>query len=112
MAAFNIQEALTWKEKIEIVIDQVEFSSFLLFLFVLSLGGLQSQLILFCFLDGDNLICFHLHEFGIMTNQIFDDVDVQHQDSLVANGNKYISFEYKPGMDNGRNASSSDHESQ
>lgn len=57
MAAFNIQEALTWKEKIEIVIDQ-------------------------------------------------------HQDSLVANGNKYISFEYKPGMDNGRNASSSDHESQ
>ncbi|KAK3037636.1 hypothetical protein RJ639_030413 [Escallonia herrerae] len=57
MAAFNIQEALIWKEKIESVIDQ-------------------------------------------------------HQESLVANGNKYHSFEYKSGMDNGRNASSSDHESQ
>ncbi|KAJ4829432.1 Protein ENHANCED DISEASE RESISTANCE 2 [Turnera subulata] len=56
MAAFNIQEALIWKEKIEFVIDQ--------------------------------------HE------------------SQVANGNKYISFEYKSGMDNGRTASSSDHESQ
>ncbi|XP_037495822.1 protein ENHANCED DISEASE RESISTANCE 2 isoform X1 [Jatropha curcas] len=57
MAAFNIQEALIWKEKIEFVIDQ-------------------------------------------------------HQESQVANGNKYISFEYKSGMDNGRTASSSDHESQ
>ncbi|KAL6349702.1 hypothetical protein AAG906_041109 [Vitis piasezkii] len=57
MAAFNIQEALLWKEKIESVIDQ-------------------------------------------------------HQDLQVANGNKYISFEYKSGMDNGRAASSSDHESQ
>ncbi|XP_044466195.1 protein ENHANCED DISEASE RESISTANCE 2-like [Mangifera indica] len=57
MAAFNIQEALIWKEKIEHVIDQ-------------------------------------------------------HQDSQVANGNKYISFEYKSGMDNGRTASSSDQESQ
>ncbi|XP_075640847.1 protein ENHANCED DISEASE RESISTANCE 2 isoform X1 [Castanea sativa] len=57
MAAFNIQEALLWKEKIEFVIDQ-------------------------------------------------------HQGSQVANGNKYVSFEYKPGMDNGRTASSSDRESQ
>lgn len=57
MAAFNIQEALIWKEKIESVIDQ-------------------------------------------------------HQESLVANGNKYHSFEYKSGMDNGRNGSSSDRESQ
>ncbi|XP_031282490.1 protein ENHANCED DISEASE RESISTANCE 2 isoform X2 [Pistacia vera] len=57
MAAFNIQEALIWKEKIELVIDQ-------------------------------------------------------HQDSQAANGNKYISFEYKSGMDNGRTASSSDRESQ
>ncbi|EEF42459.1 protein ENHANCED DISEASE RESISTANCE 2 [Ricinus communis] len=57
MAAFNIQEALIWKEKIEFVIDQ-------------------------------------------------------HQESQVVNGNKYISFEYKSGMDNGRTASSSDHESQ
>ncbi|XP_040989084.1 protein ENHANCED DISEASE RESISTANCE 2-like isoform X1 [Juglans microcarpa x Juglans regia] len=57
MAAFNIQEALIWKEKIELVIDQ-------------------------------------------------------HQGSQVANGNKYVSFEYKSGMDNGRTASSSDHESQ
>ncbi|KAE8690231.1 Protein ENHANCED DISEASE RESISTANCE 2-like [Hibiscus syriacus] len=57
MAAFNIQEALMWKEKIESVIDQ-------------------------------------------------------HQESQVANGNKYVSFEYKSGMDNGRTASSSDHESQ
>ncbi|KAK4389143.1 protein ENHANCED DISEASE RESISTANCE 2 [Sesamum angolense] len=56
MAAFNIQEALIWKEKIESVIDQ-------------------------------------------------------HQESQ-ANGNKYHSFEYKSGMDNGRTASSSDHESQ
>lgn len=37
---------------------------------------------------------------------------VQHQGSQVANGNKYVSFEYKPGMDNGRTASSSDRESQ
>lgn len=57
MAAFNIQEALLWKEKIELVIDQ-------------------------------------------------------HQGSQVANGNKYVSFEYKPGMDNGRTNSSSDRESQ
>ncbi|KAM6556495.1 hypothetical protein CsatB_003514 [Cannabis sativa] len=57
MAAFNIQEALIWKEKIELVIDQ-------------------------------------------------------HQGSEVSNGNRYTSFEYKSGMDNGRTASSSDHESQ
>ncbi|GER56245.1 enhanced disease resistance 2 [Striga asiatica] len=57
MAAFNIQEALVWKEKIESVIDQ-------------------------------------------------------HQESQAMNGNKYQSFEYKSGMDNGRAASSSDHESQ
>ncbi|KAF3447852.1 hypothetical protein FNV43_RR08558 [Rhamnella rubrinervis] len=57
MAAFNIQEALIWKEKIESVIDQ-------------------------------------------------------HQGSQAPNGNKYVSFEYKSGMDNGRTASSSDHESQ
>ncbi|KAK9120384.1 hypothetical protein Syun_018001 [Stephania yunnanensis] len=56
MAAFNIQEALIWKEKIELVIDQ---------------------------------------------------------ESLIANGNKaYVSFEYKPGMENGRVVSSSDRESQ
>ncbi|XP_038877165.1 protein ENHANCED DISEASE RESISTANCE 2 [Benincasa hispida] len=57
MAAFNIQEALLWKEKIELVIDM-------------------------------------------------------HQGSQVSNGNKFVSFEYKSGMDNGRTASSSDHESQ
>ncbi|KAL6544190.1 Protein ENHANCED DISEASE RESISTANCE 2 [Orobanche gracilis] len=57
MAAFNIQEALVWKEKIESVIDQ-------------------------------------------------------HQESQGTNGNKYHSFEYKSGMDNGKNASSSDNESQ
>ncbi|CAI9095146.1 OLC1v1031025C2 [Oldenlandia corymbosa var. corymbosa] len=57
MAAFNIQEALIWKEKIESVIDQ-------------------------------------------------------HQESQAANGNKYHSFEYKSGMDNGRKSSSSDRESQ
>ncbi|KAG6387801.1 hypothetical protein SASPL_152995 [Salvia splendens] len=57
MAAFNIQEALIWKEKIESVIDQ-------------------------------------------------------HQESQATNGNKYISFEYKSGVDNGRNASSSEHDSQ
>uniref|UniRef100_A0A7N0V3P5 START domain-containing protein n=1 Tax=Kalanchoe fedtschenkoi TaxID=63787 RepID=A0A7N0V3P5_KALFE len=57
MAAFNIQEALLWKEKIEQVIDQF-------------------------------------------------------QESHPPNGNKYVSFEYKSGMDNGRTASSSDRESQ
>ncbi|CAJ2647050.1 unnamed protein product [Trifolium pratense] len=57
MAAFNIQEALLWKEKIEYVIDQ-------------------------------------------------------HQGAQPSNGNKYISFEYKSGMDNGKTASSSDRESQ
>ncbi|KAG5540329.1 hypothetical protein RHGRI_020534 [Rhododendron griersonianum] len=57
MAAFNIQEALIWKDKIEFVIDQ-------------------------------------------------------HQGSLVANGNKYVSFEYKSGIENGRKSSSSDQESQ
>ncbi|KAL6501799.1 Protein ENHANCED DISEASE RESISTANCE 2 [Orobanche gracilis] len=57
MAAFNIQEALIWKEKIESVIDQ-------------------------------------------------------HQESQATNGNKYQSFEYKSGVDSGRNASSSDRESQ
>ncbi|CAB78906.1 hypothetical protein [Arabidopsis thaliana] len=56
MAAFNIQEALMWKEKIESVIDQ-------------------------------------------------------HQESQVPNGQQYVSFEYKSGMDTGRTASSSDHES-
>ncbi|XP_052170089.1 protein ENHANCED DISEASE RESISTANCE 2-like [Diospyros lotus] len=58
MAAFNIQEALIWKEKIEFIMDQ------------------------------------------------------QHQGSLHGNGNKYISFEYKSGIENGRKSSSSDHESQ
>ncbi|KAG6788559.1 hypothetical protein POTOM_004627 [Populus tomentosa] len=57
MAAFNIQEQLMWKGKIEFVIDQ-------------------------------------------------------HQESQVPNGNKYASFEYKSGMDNGRTASSSDCEIQ
>ncbi|KAK4422472.1 protein ENHANCED DISEASE RESISTANCE 2 [Sesamum alatum] len=56
MAAFNIQEALVWKEKIELVIDQ-------------------------------------------------------HQGSQAIDGNKYCSFEYKSGMGNGKNASSSDQES-
>nr|CCH47229.1 hypothetical protein [Lupinus angustifolius] len=60
MAAFNIQEALIWKEKIEYVIDQC----------------------------------------------------MQHQGAQPSNGNKYISFEYKSGMDNGKTASSSDRESQ
>ncbi|KAF5936475.1 hypothetical protein HYC85_027604 [Camellia sinensis] len=57
MAAFNIQEALIWKEKVESVIDQ-------------------------------------------------------YQESLVANGIKYVSFEYKSGIDNGRKSSSSDRDSQ
>ncbi|KAK4400994.1 protein ENHANCED DISEASE RESISTANCE 2 [Sesamum angolense] len=57
MAAFNIQEALIWKEKIELVIDQ-------------------------------------------------------HQGSQAIDGNKYCSFEYKSGIGNGKNASSSDRESQ
>ncbi|KAF3676618.1 putative mediator of RNA polymerase II transcription subunit 15a-like isoform X2 [Capsicum annuum] len=35
---------------------------------------------------------------------------LQHQESQGANGNKYISFEHKSDMDNGRNASSADHE--
>ncbi|KAL7188012.1 hypothetical protein ACSBR1_037952 [Camellia fascicularis] len=36
----------------------------------------------------------------------------QYQESLVANGIKYVSFEYKSGIDNGRKSSSSDRESQ
>ncbi|PHU17150.1 hypothetical protein BC332_12845 [Capsicum chinense] len=35
---------------------------------------------------------------------------LQHQESQGANGNKYISFEHKSDMDNGRNASSADRE--
>ncbi|KAL7600367.1 hypothetical protein Lser_V15G25149 [Lactuca serriola] len=35
-----------------------------------------------------------------------------HQESLAANGNKYQSFEYKSGMDSGRNSYSLDQESQ
>ncbi|KAG8382073.1 hypothetical protein BUALT_Bualt05G0038600 [Buddleja alternifolia] len=62
MAAFNIQEALGWKEKIEFLIDQVS----LLYLVFSS----------------------------------------QHHEPQAANGNKYHSFEYKSGMDNGKNASS------
>ncbi|GFZ16342.1 similar to ENHANCED DISEASE RESISTANCE 2 [Actinidia rufa] len=50
MAAFNIQEALIWKEKIESIIDQ-------------------------------------------------------HQESLVSTGNKYVTFEYKSGIDNGQKSS-------
>ncbi|XP_073134094.1 protein ENHANCED DISEASE RESISTANCE 2-like isoform X1 [Henckelia pumila] len=57
MAAFNIQDALIWKQKIESVIDQ-------------------------------------------------------HQESQAITGNKYHSFEYKSGMDNGRNTSSPDNEIQ
>lgn len=38
-------------------------------------------------------------------------VMLQHQDSLVPSGQQYVSFEYKPGMDVERTASSSDHES-
>lgn len=38
--------------------------------------------------------------------------DMQQQESQAANGNKFQSFEYKSGMDNGRNGSSSDNESQ
>ncbi|KAK4792499.1 hypothetical protein SAY86_022934 [Trapa natans] len=57
MAAFNIPEALAWKEKIEAVIDQ-------------------------------------------------------HQESQASNGNKFVSFEYKSGVANGRVGSSSDRESQ
>lgn len=37
---------------------------------------------------------------------------MQHHGSNSTHGNKYHSFEYKYGMDNGRNASSSDHENQ
>lgn len=37
---------------------------------------------------------------------------LQHQESQIPNGNKFVSFEYKPGMDNGRTGSSSDRESQ
>lgn len=36
MAAFNIQEALIWKEKIESIIDQVVFSCVLKLLFDIS----------------------------------------------------------------------------
>ncbi|CAA0838822.1 Protein ENHANCED DISEASE RESISTANCE 2 [Striga hermonthica] len=57
MAAFNIQESLMWKEKIESVIDQ-------------------------------------------------------HQESQATDGSNYHSFEYESGVDNEKNVSSSDNESQ
>ncbi|PKI49959.1 hypothetical protein CRG98_029633 [Punica granatum] len=37
---------------------------------------------------------------------------LSHQEAQVPNGNKFVSFEYKSGMDNGRTGSSSDRESQ
>lgn len=38
--------------------------------------------------------------------------NLQHQEAQAANGNKYLSFEYKSGMDNGGKSSSSDRDSQ
>lgn len=46
--------------------------------------------------------------FGVPENVNY----MQHQESLVANGNKYQSVGYKSGIDDGRNGSSSDQESQ
>lgn len=53
------------------------------------------------------------HVFGYALISSTDDFyNVKHQESLDVTGNKYVSFEYKSGMDSGRNASSSDQESQ
>ncbi|KAL8170552.1 hypothetical protein V2J09_022356 [Rumex salicifolius] len=54
---------------------------------------------------------FNIQEALIWKAKIEEVID-QHQESPVANGNKYISFEYKSGAESVRNASSSDHESQ
>ncbi|KAJ6703861.1 ENHANCED DISEASE RESISTANCE-RELATED [Salix viminalis] len=57
------------------------------------------------------MAAFNIQEVFIWKEKIEFVID-QHQESQVPNGNKYISFEYKSGMDNGRTASSSDCESQ
>ncbi|KAH1057214.1 hypothetical protein J1N35_035279 [Gossypium stocksii] len=57
------------------------------------------------------MAALNIQEALIWKEKIESAID-QHQDSQMANGNKYVSFEYKSGMDNGRNASSSDYESQ
>ncbi|KAJ6347714.1 hypothetical protein OIU76_004241 [Salix suchowensis] len=57
------------------------------------------------------MAAFNIQEVFIWKEKIEFVID-QHQESQVPNGNKYVSFEYKSGMDNGRNASSSDCESQ
>ncbi|PNT44742.1 hypothetical protein POPTR_003G100600v4 [Populus trichocarpa] len=57
------------------------------------------------------MAAFNIQEVFIWKEKIEFVID-QHQESQVPNGNKYVSFEYKSGMDNGRTASSSDCESQ
>lgn len=134
MAAFNIQEALIWKEKIESVIDQVCPH---LLIFTNMLYPYVIELCL-CFLMLENINTFvlvyyyfykyyHLSSFYSFHSIIFSILIMvwlifwvscsalrkfQHQESQAANGNKYLSFEYKSGMDNGRKSSSSDRESQ
>ncbi|XP_024453553.1 protein ENHANCED DISEASE RESISTANCE 2 isoform X2 [Populus trichocarpa] len=55
------------------------------------------------------MAAFNIQEVFIWKEKIEFVID---QESQVPNGNKYVSFEYKSGMDNGRTASSSDCESQ
>ena len=47
-----------------------------------------------------------------LISSTYDFYNVKHQESLGVTGNKYVSFEYKAGVDSGRYASSSDQESQ
>ncbi|CAK7356013.1 unnamed protein product [Dovyalis caffra] len=67
-----------------------------------------------CRVEDRGLKTHHGHMVYVLS--IYDKKDkynrITHQESQVPNGNKYVSFEYKSGMDNGRTASSSDRESQ
>ncbi|KAI3739934.1 hypothetical protein L2E82_30348 [Cichorium intybus] len=57
------------------------------------------------------MVAFNIQE-ALIWKEKFESVIYQHQQSLVANQNKYHSFKYKSGMDSGRNDPSSDQESQ
>lgn len=145
MAAFNIQEALIWKEKIETAIDQVcvSWKQFHINLPLKSLihgfncsltwvalvrtvlltkycrlSRLLPQVIQLYYFLCLMLKCFGVWAFDVNSWVLNVDEELnnccchQQQESRTVNGNKYVSFEFKPGMDNGRTASSSDHESQ
>ena len=97
MASYSIQEVHNWKEKLESIIDQV-------FLFFMSPSSVN------------NFLYFKFHKVHFLLDfehKILKSMNVgcmQQQGSNSAHGNKYFSFEYRYGLDTGRNASSSDRE--